>query len=61
VICFFRKLIYVEPQRIGGKVVVKLPKEVVDVGVSKWEASLVGQFLDKAPPFMIVKQYVDGL
>ena len=39
----------------------KPPKEVVDVGISKGEASLVGQFLDKAPPFMVVKQYVDGL
>ena len=56
-ICFFRKLTYVEPQRIGGKVVVKPPKEAMDVGISKWEASLVGQFLDKAPPFMVVKQF----
>ena len=38
--------------------VVKPPKEVVDVGISKWEASLVGQFLDEAPPFMVVKQFV---
>uniref|UniRef100_A0A2N9GIV8 Retrotransposon gag domain-containing protein n=1 Tax=Fagus sylvatica TaxID=28930 RepID=A0A2N9GIV8_FAGSY len=52
---------FTESQRIGGKVVVKPPKEVVDVGISKGEASLVGQFLDKAPPFMVVKQYVDGL
>ena len=41
--------------------VVKPPKEAMDVGISKWEASLVGQFLEKAPPFMVVKQYVDGL
>jgi hypothetical protein len=61
VTCFFRKLTYVEPQRIGGEVVVKPPKEAVDVGISKWEASLVGQFLDKAPPFMVVKQFVESI
>ena len=41
----------------GYKKEVKLPKEAVDVGISKWEATLVGQFLDKAPPFMVVKQF----
>ena len=54
--CYFNNFFF-----FGYKKEVKPPKEAVDVGISKWEATLVGQFLDKAPPFMVVKQYVDGL
>ena len=55
------KLCYVEPKRIGSKVVVKPPQEAVIAGIAKWEKSLVGQFLTKAPPFIVVKRFVEGL
>jgi hypothetical protein len=55
------RLCYVEPKRIGSKVVVKLPQAAVIAGIAKWEKSLVGQFLTKAPPFIVVKRFVEGL
>uniref|UniRef100_A0A2N9IVN5 Reverse transcriptase zinc-binding domain-containing protein n=1 Tax=Fagus sylvatica TaxID=28930 RepID=A0A2N9IVN5_FAGSY len=55
------KLQFHAPTRVGAKVVVKPPQEAVDEGITKWESSLVGQFLEKSLPFWLVKRTVDAL
>ena len=52
---------FFEPKRIDGKVVVQPPTEAVDEGIANWESSLIGQFLDKATSFLLVKRFVEAL
>ena len=52
---------FFEPKRIDRKVVVQPPGEAVDEAIAKWESSLIGQFLDKAPSFLLVKRFVEAL
>jgi hypothetical protein len=54
------KLQFHAPTRVGAKVVVKPPQEAVDEGKTKWESSLVGQFLAKSLPFWLVKRTVNA-
>jgi hypothetical protein len=47
------------PQKVGDKVVVSPPTVAIEEGISKWESSLIGQFLDKPLPFFLVKKSID--
>jgi hypothetical protein len=51
-------LIILLPFPLEGKVFVSPPVAAVEEGESRWNSSLVGQFLDKALPFFLVKKYV---
>ena len=33
----------------------------MDEGIAKWESSLIGKFFNKAPSFLLVKCFVEGL
>jgi len=55
------QLQFFKPKRIDGKVVVQPAREAVDKGIAKWESSLIGQFLNKAPSFLLVKRFVEAL
>nr|POF09054.1 hypothetical protein CFP56_38633 [Quercus suber] len=55
------QLQFFELKIINGKVVAQPPGEAVDEGIAKWESSLIGKFLDKAPSFLLVKCFVEGL
>lgn len=52
---------FIEPTLSSGgtKIKVTLPKEVADIGSSKWSTSIVGFFLGKRIPFSVMKSYVD--
>jgi hypothetical protein len=49
---------YIAPVSSEGKVFVSPPVAAVEEGESRWNSSLVGQFLDKAFPFFLVKKSV---
>jgi hypothetical protein len=49
---------YIAPGSSEGKVFVSPPVAAVEEGESRWNSSLVGQFLDKALPFFLVKKSV---
>jgi hypothetical protein len=52
------KLEYIAPTITGGQVFVSPLEEDVEEGIARWNSSLVGQFLDKALPFFLVKKSV---
>ena len=47
---------YYPPLRVGGKVRVKPPKEIFELGEKIWANTLVGYFLGKNPAFPIVQR-----
>lgn len=40
---------------------VKLPAKAMEEGIAKWYPILVGQFLDRQPPFFFVKRAVENI
>jgi hypothetical protein len=47
---------FFEPQKVNGKIVVKLFEEAAAEGLRDGNASLVGQFLGNTLPFFLVKR-----
>ena len=54
-------LAYYNPTKVDGKLTINPPPEAVAEGVSLWEGSLVGQFLDKRLPLHVVRSFVERL
>lgn len=52
------ELQYFPPSEVDGKILVTPPPFVGEIGVKKWQSSLVGYFLDRQIPFMAVKSIV---
>jgi hypothetical protein len=52
------KLEYFAPIYDGEQVIVSPPEEAIEEGIAQWNSSLVGQFLDKTCPCLLVKKYV---
>lgn len=46
------------PKKNGGKTFVYPPDDIVEEGISKWNSSLVGQFMDKPLPYFLVQKAV---
>lgn len=49
------KLQYFPRVKMNGRMIVKPPLEAMEEGIAKWSPSLIGQFLDKHPPFFYEK------
>ena len=54
-------LAFYNPTKVDGKLTINPPPEAVAEGVSIWEGSLVGQFLDKRLPLHVVRSFVERL
>ena len=54
-------LVYSNPSRVDGKVIINPPSEAVEEGLGIWEGCLVGQFFDKRLPLHVVKIVVERL
>lgn len=52
---------FFEPVRINGKITVKPPPEIAQIGCEIWRNCLVGQFIDKKPHFVFLRSMVDRL
>ena len=54
-------LVFSNPARVDGKVIINPPSEAVEEGLGIWEGCLVGQFFDKRLPLHVVKTLVERL
>ena len=54
-------LAFYNPSKVDGKLTINPPPEAVAEGMSIWEGSLVGQFLDKRLPLHVVRSFVERL
>ena len=54
-------LSYFPPSRVNGRIRVKLPKSVSDVGERLWRNTLVGYFLGRIPPFLLVQRIAKSI
>ena len=52
---------FYRPHCADGKLVAKPPVEAVNEGIDMWKGCLVGQFLDKHLPFLVVRSLVNRL
>ena len=52
---------FYRPDSADGKLVAKPPAEAVNEGINMWKGCLVGQFLDKHLPFLMVRSLVNRL
>ena len=52
---------FYEPHYADGKLVAKPPVEAVNEGIDMWKGCLVGQFLDRQLPFLVVRSLVNRL
>ena len=57
----YTPLVFSNPTRVDGKVIINPPVEAVVKGVGIWEGCLVGQFFDKLLPLHVVRSLVERL
>lgn len=55
------ELIYHKPTKVNGKITVKPPPEIALKGIDIWKNCLVGQFIDKKPPFSFLRSTIERL